>query len=311
MKIDLVYLWVNGNDPQWQAKRNALIGKTEERSSANCEGRYANNDELKYSLRSIELYAPWIRKIFIVTDNQVPEWLDTSNPKVKIIDHKDIMPPQALPCFNSNVIEHFIYRIPELSEYYLYANDDMFLNKPTTPSTFFTSEGFPIIRFNRRPFRKLTLLFKEKVLKKQLSQYVQAIRNSANLVDKKYGIYYGGKTHHNIDSYRKSDCEYTRKVFNTEIESTISNHIRKSNDIQRNIYSYVPLAEKRAQLHYVTQKTSFRFHIHNQKHYRKFKHFTPLFFCMNDSEYATDRDRKNAKFFLEKRFPNISEFELS
>ena len=83
MDIDLVYLWVNGNDPQWQAKRNALIGKTEEKSSANCEGRYANNDELKYSLRSIELYAPWIRKIFIVTDNQIPEWLDTSNPKVK------------------------------------------------------------------------------------------------------------------------------------------------------------------------------------------------------------------------------------
>lgn len=309
MDIDLVYLWVNGNDPQWQAKRNALIGKTEEKSSANCEGRYANNDELKYSLRSIELYAPWIRKIFIVTDNQIPEWLDTSNPKVKIIDHKDIMPPQALPCFNSNVIEHFIYRIPELSEHYLYANDDMFLNKPTTPSTFFTSEGYPIIRFNRRPFRKLTLLFKEKVLKKQLSQYVQAIRNSANLVDKKYGIYYGGKTHHNIDSYRKSDCEYTRKVFNTEIESTISNHVRKSNDIQRNIYSYVPLAEKRAQLHYVTRKTSFRFHIQNESHYEKLGKTNPLFFCMNDSEHAKDSDRKRASAFLVKHFPNKSQFE--
>ena len=95
MEIDFVYLWVDGNDPKWQAKRNAFIGNTQKTSAVNCEGRYANNDELKYSLRSIELYAPWIRKIFIVTDNQTPQWLDTSNPKIKIIDHKEIMPHKA------------------------------------------------------------------------------------------------------------------------------------------------------------------------------------------------------------------------
>ena len=50
MDIDLVYLWVDGNDPAWQAKRNAFIGKTDESSPINCKGRYANNDELKYSL---------------------------------------------------------------------------------------------------------------------------------------------------------------------------------------------------------------------------------------------------------------------
>ena len=71
MDIDLVYLWVNGSDPVWQAKRNACIGKTEEKSSVNCEGRYANNDELKFSLRSIEAYAPWIHKIYIVTESWI------------------------------------------------------------------------------------------------------------------------------------------------------------------------------------------------------------------------------------------------
>ncbi|MDE7072654.1 MAG: Stealth CR1 domain-containing protein, partial [Bacteroidales bacterium] len=95
--IDLVYLWVNGNDPKWRAKRNAVIGKTEEGSAVNCEGRYADNDELKYSLRAVEMYAPWVRKIFIVTDNQRPEWLDTSHPKIQIVDHTEILPPQSLP----------------------------------------------------------------------------------------------------------------------------------------------------------------------------------------------------------------------
>lgn len=309
MEIDLVYLWVDGNDPKWQAKRNAFIGKTEKNSSENCDGRYANNDELKYSIRSVEKYAPWIRKIFIVTDNQIPQWLDTTNPKVKIVDHKDIMNQESLPCFNSNVIEHYLYRIPGLAEHFIYANDDMFINRPVTEFDFFNKDGLPIIRFNRRPFRKFTLMLKEKLLKKTLSNYNQAIKNSAALVEKKYGTYYGGKTHHNIDAYRKSDYEYTAEVFKDDIARTLTNHVRFSNDIQRNIYSYVPIAEKRAELHYVTQKTSFRLHIQNKEHYAKLEKYNPLLFCMNDSEYAEQSDRERAAQFLMKKFPDKSKLE--
>lgn len=309
MDIDLVYLWVNGNDPQWLAKRNACIGKTEEKSAVNCDGRYADNDELKYSLRSIEKYAPWLRRIFIVTDNQVPVWLDTSNARVRIVDHKEIMPDVCLPCFNSAVIEHFLYKIPGLAEHFIYANDDMFINKPVTPETFFGKDGLPIVRFNRRPFRKWTLLFKEKVQGKWLSNYVQTIRNSAELVEKKYGKYYGGKTHHNIDAYLRSDYEHAAKVFEDEIRTTLPNHVRSENDIQRNIYSYVALAEKRAHLHYVTQRTSFRLHIQNESHYGKLGRYNPILFCMNDSQYAKDCDRKRAAAFLDKRFPEKSQYE--
>lgn len=307
--IDFVYLWVDGSDPVWQEKRNALIGKTEEKSAVNCEGRYANNDELKYSLRALEMYAPWLRKIFIITDNQVPKWLDLSNPKIRIVDHTEILPSKSLPCFNSRIIEHFLWKIPGLAEHFLYGNDDMFINKQVTPYDFFTSDGLPIIRFNRRPFRKFTLLIKEKILKKPLSNYVQAIKHTAELVEKKYGIYYGGKTHHNIDSYLKSNCQHVNDVFKDEIEATLTNHVRNSNDVQRNVYSYVPLAEKRAHLEYVTQKTSFRLHIQNESHYDKLKRYNPLLFCMNDSEYAKDKDRKRAADYLEKRFPNKSQFE--
>ena len=309
MEVDLVYLWVNGNDPQWRAKRNACIGASEEKSAVSCEGRFADNDELKYSLRSIAQYAPWIHRIFIVTDNQVPVWLDTANPKVRIVDHKEIMPDVCLPCFNSAVIEHFLYKIPGLAEHFIYANDDMFINKPVTPETFFGKDGLPIVRFNRRPFRKWTLLFKEKVQGKRLSNYVQTIRNSAELVEKKYGKYYGGKTHHNIDAYLRSDYEHAAKVFEDEIRTTLPNHVRSENDIQRNIYSYVALAEKRAHLHYVTQRTSFRLHIQNESHYGKLERYNPILFCMNDSQYAKDCDRKRAAAFLDKRFPEKSQYE--
>lgn len=307
--IDLVYLWVNGNDPAWQAKRNACIGIPKEKSGVNCAGRYADNDELKYSLRSIGKYAPWIHRIFIVTDNQAPAWLDRSHPKIKIVDHRDIMPPVCLPCFNSALIEHFLYKIPDLSEHFIYANDDMFINRPVSPATFFGTDGLPIIRLNRRPFRRWTLLFKEKVLGKSLSNYNITIRNSAELVQKKYGIYFNGKTHHNIDAYLKSSYQHTHNIFRKEIEATYANHVRSANDIQRNIYSYVALAEKQGHLHYVTQKTSFRLHIDNEGNYGKLERYNPLLFCMNDSEYADDRDRQKAAAFLEKRFPEKSEFE--
>lgn len=310
MDIDLVYLWVNGNDPQWRAKRNNVIGVPEEGSAVNCEGRYADNDELKYSLRAVEMYAPWIRRIFIVTDNQTPEWLDSSNPKIQIVDHTEIMPPQSLPCFNAILIEHFLYRIPELAEHFLFANDDMFINRAVQPSDFFGSDGFPIIRFNRRPFRKVTLYLKETMLKRPISNYNLSIQNAARLVEKRFGTYFGSKTHHNIDAYLKNDYRHTyEEIFKEDIEPTLTNHIRSDNDIQRNLYSYVAIIQKRAHLQYVSNKTSFKFHIDNPDHYRKLERCNPMLFCMNDSQYATDADRERVTEYLQMRFPQKSGFE--
>lgn len=131
LEIDLVYLWVDGNDPEWIKKKISITGSLNDATEANCKGRYLDNNELKYSLRSVELYAPWIRKIFIVTDDQQPEWLNTNHPKINIINHSEILVKEAIPCFNAIVIEHFIHKIAGLSEYFLFANDDMFISIKT------------------------------------------------------------------------------------------------------------------------------------------------------------------------------------
>lgn len=307
--IDLVYLYVDGSDPNWIAKRNAFIGIPSGKQE-HCEGRYADNNELKYSLRSVEKYAPWIHKIFIVTDQQTPKWLDCSNPRVQIVDHTEIMPPHCLPCFNSVVIEHHLHNIHDLSEHFLYANDDMFINQPVTPDFFFGKDNLPIIRFNRRIFRKLTLYLKEKVLHRPLGVYVKTIQNAAALVEEKYGIYYGSKTHHNIDAYLKSTYRHTRETFAEVINATLCNHMRSETDIQRNIYSYVALAENLGHLQYVSQYTSFRFHIDNRRHYKKFLKYKPVLFCMNDSQFANDDDRACEVAFLSQLFPEKSQFEI-
>ncbi len=138
VSIDLVYMWVDGNDPKWLEKKQRFMD-----NKLNTVGRYQDNQELKYSLRSIEKHLPWIRKIFILTDDQTPAFLDTSHPKIEIVHHSQVIPKEILPLFNSTSIEYFIYKIPGLSEHFLFANDDTFVNDDLTPSFFFSKMDFP------------------------------------------------------------------------------------------------------------------------------------------------------------------------
>ncbi len=150
-KIDLVYLWVDGNDPEHQKSREywqKQLGVPE--SESNNEHKYADHEELRYSLRSAMINAPWIRKIFIVTNGQIPKWLDLSKTdKIEIITHNQIMPQDALPTFNSCAIEFCIHNIPDLSEHFLLANDDCFFNRPVSPDFFFEKDGKPIVRLQK------------------------------------------------------------------------------------------------------------------------------------------------------------------
>lgn len=306
----MVYFWVDGNDPKWRAKHDAFCGKTSGTVETNGINRFANNDELKYSLRSVAMYAPWIRKIFIITDDQVPVWLDTSNPKVKIIDHKDILPAESLPCFNSCLIGHYAYRTPGLAEHFLLGNDDTYINREVAPGDFFTSDGLPIVRLRRMYFRKLRWSFRENVRKKTLSNYRRTLQRASQLVSDKFGHYYTGIPHHNINALLKSVCrDVAENIMRDEFVANNKNHIRNDDDVQNVVFSYVALAEKRGKLRYVTDKESMIVKIHKDKHYERLDKFRPMLFCMNDSEYANDSGRAMSKAYLEKRFPDKSEFE--
>ncbi|MEA5044861.1 MAG: stealth family protein, partial [Petrimonas sp.] len=205
--IDLVYLWVDGDDPKWLEKKRQFTGKVADCSEGNNKGRYVNNGELKYSLRSVEKYVPWIRRIYIVTDNQYPGWLQRDHPKIRIIDHTEILPEEALPCFNSSVIEYFIYKIPGLSEHFLLANDDMFFNKTLSPDYFFDKEGIPFVRLKRKFLGRWHYPLKRFLLGRQ-GQYISKVLDGASFVEKKFGTYYSGIPHHNVDAYVKSDYRY-------------------------------------------------------------------------------------------------------
>src|SRR5690606_32516544 len=106
------------------------------------DNRFQSRHELKYSLRSLEMFAPWVNRIYLVTDQQTPEWLDTGARGLTVVDHREIFDDvDKLPVFNSNAIISQLHRIEGLSEHYIYLNDDVFFGRPCRPELFFTSGG--------------------------------------------------------------------------------------------------------------------------------------------------------------------------
>lgn len=142
--IDFVLTWVDDRDDEWRARRDHY------RSAANIESgeaassqRYRDWDLLRFWFRSVDAYAPWVRYIYLVTENRLPEWLEQSHPKLRIVRHDEFIPHEYLPTFNSRAIELNLHRIADLSENFVYFNDDAFLLQPTPPEHFFR-DGLPV-----------------------------------------------------------------------------------------------------------------------------------------------------------------------
>ncbi|MGV3696555.1 stealth family protein [Flavobacterium sp.] len=150
--IDVVITWVDGSDENHAKKLEQYIENKDSLSLKGFVTRFNQVNEIEYCIKSIYKFAPYVRTIFIVTDEQVPDFLKNDSKgfyhNVRIVDHKTIFSgyESYLPVFNSNSIETMITRIPDLAEHFIYFNDDMLLINKTSVSDFFTSEGNPVLR---------------------------------------------------------------------------------------------------------------------------------------------------------------------
>lgn len=142
--VDAVYLWVDGGGSRRSKQRAIYRNLGNAPALVDCCKTYQfrDNGELRYSLRSLEAFAPWIAKVHIVTDGQVPCWIDPSHPKLNLVNHRTIFrDDNHLPTFNSNAIELNLHRIPHLSRKFLYLNDDTFLGSEAPFRTFVGADG--------------------------------------------------------------------------------------------------------------------------------------------------------------------------
>ena len=138
--IDIVVTWVDGNDPAWQASRSKYENNSDDLS--NSSRRYRDWDLMRYWFRGVEKYAPWADRIIFITCGQRPDWLNVDNPKLRLVDHSEYMPEEALPTFNSNAIELGINKIEGLSDRFILFNDDFFILDEVKETDFFR-DGLP------------------------------------------------------------------------------------------------------------------------------------------------------------------------
>ena len=124
-KIDIVVLWVDGSDPEFIREKQAVTGQIAEiDQEIDGEQRYRDYGIFNYWFRMIEKHAPWVNHIYLVTNGQKPEWLNLEHPQLKLVTHKEFIPKEYLPTYNSAAIELNLHRIEGLSENFLYFNDD-------------------------------------------------------------------------------------------------------------------------------------------------------------------------------------------
>ncbi|MBX9924358.1 MAG: stealth family protein [Rhabdochlamydiaceae bacterium] len=236
--VDIVYLWVDGNDPEWigckkhyEQQEHMYIPPAQEACQDN---RFWDHEELRYSLRSLIKFAPFFNHIYIITMNQRPKWL-LDHPQVTIIDHKEIFKNLGhLPTFNSQALECHLHRVHNLSEHFIYFNDDVFAGKPLSPYDFFTEDGKIKVLFE-----KGFTVSKDPIV--QSSLYRKAWINSNALLD----LYFIPENRHRLChapfALRKSWIEDIENLFPFVFQENSSHRFRGASNfnVTNGLFQYI------------------------------------------------------------------------
>ncbi len=238
--IDMVFSWVDGSSSRFQQQRAAQL---QEYVVGGDEGpaRYRHVDELKYALRSVHMYAPWVRRIFIATDSDCPAWL-AEHPRVTIVRSEEFFADAAgLPTHNSHAVESQLHRIEGLAEHFLYSNDDMFFGRPVRPELFFTSGGISKfvecgVRIGSGPARL------------DRSGHDNALRVNRELLRERFGRTILRDLEHCATPLRRSVAAELEREFADDYARTAASRFRCATDISvtNSLYHYYALMTGRA-----------------------------------------------------------------
>ena len=301
--IDIVFSWVDGSSPEYIAARRAqqqgvVLGEGDDH-----EARFRQINELKYALRSVYMFAPWIRRIFIATDSPAPAWL-ADHPAVTIVRSEEFFAdPSVLPTHNSQAVECQLHRIEGLSEYFLYSNDDMFFGRAVGPDMFFTPGG--ITKFIEAETR---IGLGENAAER--SGFENAARVNRKLLWNRFGRITTRHLEHTAAPLRRSVVGHMEEEFPEEFRKTAASRFRAADNISvtNSFYHYYALLTGRA----VTQ-TAAKVRYVDTTMRSGLKYLPKLlakrnmdFFCLNDGsfpEVSADERAEVVTDFLERYFP--------
>lgn len=341
--IDFIITWVDGSDPEWIDEKSKHEFSVSSHDSSN--NRYRDWGTLKYWFRSIEKNAPWVHSVYFVTWGHVPSWLNIHNPKLKIIKHSDYIPQKYLPTFSSRAIDMNFHRIHELSERFVYFNDDMFLLKETSPNDFFL-QGLPcdsavlesacISIANKKgrsvPVEKLYLshIVDAGIINKYFSKHHVIRNNLFGWFNYKYGksvfknlILFPWKFFSSFEqthlpySYLKSTYSEVWEKEELYMDAACSQKFRRNADANHMIFSYWQIATGRfkPRNHKIGKYLFINGeNINDTSVAEIIKRKKYKMVCINDEFEGTDDDFRNTKCLInesfETIFPDKCSFEL-
>ena len=312
--VDAVYTWVDGSDREHAAKRASCESRQSDiHDNGLEEARFRDNDELRYSLRALDAYAPWLRSIILVTDNQFPVWLNRDHPKIRVVDHREFIPERCLPTFNSHVIEAYLHAVPGLAEHYIYLNDDVFLARPSRKTEFFTPNGLPLTFTDWRVRRRDGYREVKTPHAHSYHNTLHFLRARNALRDPDFIAAHG--------PYPQTRANATEAFafFKEAIEAFDENRFRTTNEMAMYCHVLPSLMYARKRLVPCDERY---FYIMSKRKDRV-AHYTailrsqsgcvpPLFFCVNDvgGKGRSPQWRTDMRTFLDAYFPQASSFEL-
>jgi len=301
--VDIVFSWVDGNSVEYQRARaaqskGAVLGEGDD-----AVARFRQIDELKYALRSVHMFAPWIRNIYIATDSPVPAWLG-EHPRVRVVRSEEFFAdPSVLPTHNSQAVEAQLHHVDGLSEHFLYSNDDMFFGRPVAPSTFFSPGS--VTKFVEADTRiGLGLNTAER------SGFENAARVNRRLLQQRFGRVTTRHLEHCAAPLRRSVLFEMEHEFADEFRATAASRFRARDNISvtNSLYHYYALmtgraiVQESARVRYV-DTTMVSGLASLSELLKKRSHD---FFCLNDGSFpeVTDEERTaTVTDFLERYFP--------
>ncbi len=326
MDIDFVITWVNSSDLNWLMRYNRYAT-----TPAN-PVRFRDSGLLRYMFRMIEKNAPWVHRIFFVTDHQQPSWLNPNANKLQLVNHEDFLPEDALPVFNSNAIEVGMHRIQGLSDCFVSFNDDIFLPNPVSPQDFYSIDNLPLdigifhpiapdVRFNVIPFNDMVALnrhfTKGQILAGNRSKFFSPLYGKKALLSLGVSAWphvLGFENHHGMIAYRKQTF---KDVWDAECDwltKTQHARFRTSDDLSVWLMRYWQLAsgtfEPRdpREIVYCTYEDS------SEELIRSSRNSRAKCICINDVPGVSSEDfyKKNQILAsdFERRFPEKSSFEI-
>jgi hypothetical protein len=324
--IDFVIIWVDGSDPEWQKQREKYRD-LEDKTQNHNEARFRDWGILKYWFRSVERYAPWVRRIHFVTCGQYPEWLNLEHPKLHFVKHEDYIPPQYLPTFSSFPIELNLHRINGLAERFVYFNDDMFVLAPVKPTDFFAN-GLPrdvairnipmLYEIGHVNLNCINIINKEFAFSCQFKQhfwkwmnYRYGIHCLRNLFFLPFVEFTGAKNTHVANAYLKKTYNEVWEKYGDMLDKTCQHKFRCVLDLDQWLFKYWQIVSGNFYPQWLNYAKAYGIQDTNRLE-RDIKRKKTKLICLQDCEGWSDISelKKEVIQLFDSEFPVKSSFEL-